>query len=94
MNSASSVIGGVSAVSLVGVVIGGLVSIAVLFFYIWLLVVAIQYLRVVTQAAHRYLDLTASQVGGPAGAWSERAERGPEGRAPGVADVDPPRGYG
>jgi hypothetical protein len=30
--------------------------------WVWLVVVAIQYLRIVTKAAHRYLDLTADKA--------------------------------
>ena len=81
MNAAAASTG-FSGAALIWIVIAGLIWLAVCAFWIWLAVVAIQYLRVVTKAAHRYLDLTGQvPMAGP--------ERGPEPQPQPVA----PRGY-
>jgi len=55
LNTAASVsTGAASAFALGGFVIG----LAILALYIWLFVVAIQFMRVLTQAAKRYLEVT------------------------------------
>jgi hypothetical protein len=67
-----------SSITAAGVIAG----IVVLAIWIWLAVVVVQFLRVMTKAAHRYLEVTPPPpMSGP--------ERGPE---PGPQPV-PGRGY-
>lgn len=73
---------GMSSAGDFGVIIGGLVGIGLVFFWIWLVVVAVQFLRMGTQAFRRYLEMTTTQVRAAA-AWPGA------GQAPGEA----PRGY-
>ena len=76
---AASVSSSTSSFAAVAGVIAGVVVLAI---WIWLAVVVVQFLRVMTKAAHRYLEVTPPPpMRGP--------ERGPE---PGPQPV-PGRGY-
>jgi hypothetical protein len=48
----------------IGIILLVLVGLTIVGFNIWLVVITIQFMRVLTQAAHRYLAVTASPFAG------------------------------